>query len=58
VASHIYIIINRRCVRKKLANEKKSQIKLTGILGSMALKNPPTFLGALLGLIHESNILT
>jgi len=45
-------------VRKKLANGKKSQIKLKGILGSMALKNLPTFLGALLGLIHESNIVT
>jgi hypothetical protein len=45
-------------VRKKLANGKKSQIKLKGILGSMALKNLPTFLGALLELIHESNIVT
>jgi hypothetical protein len=45
-------------VRKKLANGKKSQIKLKGILGSMAFKTPPTSLGALLGLIHESNIVT
>jgi hypothetical protein len=45
-------------VKKKLANGKKSQIKLKGILRSMALKNRPTFLGALLGLIHELNIVT
>jgi hypothetical protein len=43
---------------KKISQWKKCQIKLKGILGSMALKNPPTFLGALLGLIHESNIVT
>jgi len=46
------------CEKKTSQWKKKFQIKLKGILESMALKNPPTFLGALLGLIHESNIVT